>query len=334
MLVSVNGIVQPVVGQQPHWVMFDEVSRHPDLFNPLRGGVVREVDAIVASGPVHDTRVDAARLGKNVLETVGSWWHGEFPRRFPGFPNGAARGIVGMTLWNYLAGLPNDWWSFTEVEDRHGLGQNHMLYVRLPQGDPLIPTDFSIRKFLRRRQALLIHFNTPQSDEERALGFPDDLRNAMSLREVELSFVTIQAGDFGPDPRTISPGEANADGSVGLIVDVAEVGSVVSVSPGDSAGGGFGDPPSQEACAASIDRREFSNEWRIKNYTPRGIFVFEPLLVYVYRPRRADKVVSLSTVLEAFPEERIFSSRQGTFIQYDRITRLRQPVTYDDIIPC
>lgn len=147
MLVSVDGTVQPVVGQQAHWVMFDEVSRHPDLFGPLHDEVIREVDAIVANGPAHDTKIDSARLAKNVLETIGSWWHGEFPRRFPGFPNGAARGLVGMTLWHHLAGRRQDWWSFTEVKDRHGFGQNHMLYVRLQQGDPLIPTDSVLTLF-------------------------------------------------------------------------------------------------------------------------------------------------------------------------------------------
>src|SRR5207245_8313490 len=115
-------------------------SQHPDLFDPLRTGVVREVDAIIARGPAHDTKIDSARLAKNVLEAIGIWWHGEFPRRFPAFPNGAARGLVGMTLWNQLADLPNDWWSFTEVQDQHGLGQNHMLYVLLQQGHPLTPT--------------------------------------------------------------------------------------------------------------------------------------------------------------------------------------------------
>ena len=139
MLVSVVGTVQPLVGQQPHWVMFEEILQHPDLHGPLRDAVIREVDATIANWPARDTNIDSARLGKSVLETIGSWWHGEFPRRFPEFPNGSARGLVGMTLWNHIAGRPQDWWSFTEIEDRHGLSQNHMLYVRLQQGDPLIP---------------------------------------------------------------------------------------------------------------------------------------------------------------------------------------------------
>lgn len=140
MIVSVDGVVQPEVGQRPHWIMFAELQHHPDLFDPLRDRIVREVDAANANWPAHETTIDSSRLGKNVLENIGSWWHGEFPRRFRGFPNGAARGLTGMTLWNHLAHPSQSWWSFTEVEDRHGYGENHMLYVRLRPGDPLIPT--------------------------------------------------------------------------------------------------------------------------------------------------------------------------------------------------
>jgi hypothetical protein len=141
MIVSVDGVVQPAVGQKPHWVMFAELQQHPDLMGLLRDSIVREVDAATANWPARDASIDSSRLGKNVLENIGSWWHGEFPRRFPGFPNGAARGLVGMALWNHLADPSRGWWSFTEVEDRHGYGENHMLYVRLRPRDSVIPVN-------------------------------------------------------------------------------------------------------------------------------------------------------------------------------------------------
>ena len=120
--------------------MFDELRQHPDLFDPFRAGIAREVDTAIARTP-YETAIDSARLGKSVLENIGSWWHGEFPRRFPGFPNGASRGLTGMTLWNYLAAPNRGWWSFSGVEDPHGYGESHMLYVQLRQGDPRIPTE-------------------------------------------------------------------------------------------------------------------------------------------------------------------------------------------------
>ncbi len=51
------------------------------------------------------------------------------------------------------------------------------------------PEEFSIRDFLRQRQALLIHFSTVMGREE--FVFPDDLRNAMTLVDTPLSFSTI-----------------------------------------------------------------------------------------------------------------------------------------------
>ena len=89
---------------------------------------------------------------------------------------------------------------------------------------------FSPRKFLKERNALLVHFNTPMSEHE--TGFPEDIRNAMTLRGVPISFSTIQAGDLGP--CNISPASAaNAGGSVGMVVDILDMGSVVSVGPAD-----------------------------------------------------------------------------------------------------
>jgi hypothetical protein len=139
MIVNLNGRKQEPVGLEPHWIMFTELARDAALFNPLHDQVVSEVNALVATAVRADVSIDSSRLGSRVLESIGSWWHGEFPRRHNDFPNGAARGLTGMVLWNHLATRPDEWWCFTEEEDRHGLGHNHMLYSRLPLGHRLIP---------------------------------------------------------------------------------------------------------------------------------------------------------------------------------------------------
>lgn len=137
MLVSLNGIVQPAICNAPHWTMFTAVIQHPDLYDPLRFRVVQGVGAIVNAQPNAAT-IESPRLGAQVLGDMGSWWHGEFPRRFPNFPNGADRGVFGMVLWNYLAGR-SDWWCFTEQEDSHGYGENSKRYWQLQTGSALIP---------------------------------------------------------------------------------------------------------------------------------------------------------------------------------------------------
>lgn len=112
------------------------LEEHLDLFNPLRDRVVEAVESAVDIQP--NPAIESPRLGAHVLSAIGSWWHGEFPRRFPDFPNGAERGLFGMVLWNYLAER-SDWWCFAEQEDAHGYGENAMRYWRLPAGHPLIP---------------------------------------------------------------------------------------------------------------------------------------------------------------------------------------------------
>lgn len=189
---------------------------------------------------------------------------------------------------------------------------------------------FSIRGFLRQRGALLVHFNTPMSGH--AIGFPEDIRNAMTARDQRLCFSTIQLGDRGPT-QVCASGEASAGGSVGMVVDILDAGSVCSVSPFD--GGAIGPEnggwfPSEDECARSINERTDSNEWFVQNFVPIGIFVFEPALVVV-RARGGEVPISLDQVVEAFPEQRIFSAKE-TFVEWDKSTKSWIPVTYDDIV--
>jgi hypothetical protein len=78
---------------------------------------------------------------------------------------------------------------------------------------------FSVRAFLRQREALLVHFNTPMATKH-PTGFPDAPILARTLPG-PLCFSTIQVGDRDPWQGG-SPGDANAGGSVGMVVDVHE----------------------------------------------------------------------------------------------------------------
>ncbi len=91
------------------------------------------------------------------------------------------------------------------------------------------PEEFSIRDFLRQRQALLIHFSTVMGREE--FVFPDDLRNAMTLVDTPLSFPTILSR--GPYQSDQHPALANAPGSAGIIVDILHNSSVLTVGRSD-----------------------------------------------------------------------------------------------------
>lgn len=129
MIVDLSGKPQPSVGIQPHFAMFTLVASHADLFDPLKAEIVRLVNSSVVANPQQPV-IDSRLAGADALTALSSWWHGEFPRRFPQFPNGSERGLFGMALWNYLATLP-DQWCFRGIEDAHGYGQSAKLYWRL-----------------------------------------------------------------------------------------------------------------------------------------------------------------------------------------------------------
>ena len=138
MIVNPNRKPQNPVGVSPHWEMFEQFRQAADLFGPMQNEITQQVSAIMNSSQPSPT-IDARQLGASVISAMSSWWHGEFPRRFPQFPNGAERGIFGMVLWNHLASQQGVWWCFTEQPDTHGYGQNAMQYWMLQPNDPLIP---------------------------------------------------------------------------------------------------------------------------------------------------------------------------------------------------
>jgi hypothetical protein len=195
---------------------------------------------------------------------------------------------------------------------------------------------FSIRQFLRNKKALLIHFNTPMS--EHPDGFPLDLRNAIGLKGIPLSFSTIQATDKGPSQVPV-PADANSGGSVGLIVDIKDAGSVVTVGPGDDGTKAHvsgnhqsgGSSPTDITCEKSIACRTSTNEWFVQDYIPLGIFTFLP--PRAFWKGNGEGPIELEDVLNAFQSERVFTTISGSFQEWDRDAECWRLVEYDDIVP-
>jgi|EndMetStandDraft_9_1072997.scaffolds.fasta_scaffold258313_1 hypothetical protein len=196
---------------------------------------------------------------------------------------------------------------------------------------------FSIRDFLRAREALLVHFSTLMTNHPE-LEFPNDLRNASALDQVPLSFSTIQAGDIGPyHDGDMNLADANAGGSIGIIVDIPSNDCVVSVgahdsgtsyNSGDMISGGF--HPNAESCARSIDERTTSNEWYVRGFRAIAIFAFDP--IWVRHPEGGDVPLNRDIAFGLFPEYRIFSALNGQFVEFDRGTLKWNPITYDTIM--
>jgi hypothetical protein len=205
--------------------------------------------------------------------------------------------------------------------------------------------NYAIRASLRQRQTLVAHFSTVMATKTRRI-FPYDLLDAMSLRDEPLSFSTVRKGDRF---------RQGAEGSVGIVVSLGEDTVVESVRSGDSASGNLGLSPTRDNVDASIDNRQTSNEWRIKNYMPVGIVILEPVFVrkafvidengtpqeVEYNPQAVidgsqllhEKPISFEEVIEHFKNERIFRVTRKTFLEFDRKSNSWKPLSYDEIIP-
>jgi hypothetical protein len=202
-------------------------------------------------------------------------------------------------------------------------------------------TEFSIRQFLRSRKALLVHFSTTRARRVE-VGFPEDLKRAMTLRGVSLSFSTITLGDV--TPYGYGPG-TGAEGAIGVVVDLQSNSVVDSVSPSgdESAFGednnayGAGVLPTPQSCADSIDKRVTSNEWRIRDYVPIGIYFIPPIVV-----RRVfqvdgkwdyeDELLNRKQAMSHFPDQRFFSHNNWNFFEFHQGGAV-EVIAYDEIMP-
>jgi hypothetical protein len=153
--------------------------------------------------------------------------------------------------------------------------------------------------------------------------FPDDLHNAWTRSDLELSFSTILPGDTF---KQAQGGRGGAEGSVGLLVDLGPetvVRSVHHEDSGSSAVGSLGKPPSRTTCTDSISKRSDSNEWRVSNFRPIGIFILGP--PYYVRQlvdlpdigeTEIEQSVSFPAILSDFPGKRMFSANASGFFEY------------------
>jgi hypothetical protein len=123
-------------------------------------------------------------------------------------------------------------------------------------------------------------------------------------------------------------GERNAYGTVGVILDLRDDQSLATATLGDggSRWSGVGDREfderdlSMEQVEASLGDRAGHNEWGIRNYIARGLFVIEPVEICKladtpFGPTNAVIPYSLAQVRADFPEQRIYSFAQGEIIE-------------------
>lgn len=192
-----------------------------------------------------------------------------------------------------------------------------------------------VRTILRKREALLVHFNTPMTRHD--VGYPQDLHDAFANPQWTMCYSTILKSDTGPTHG--DPSKAAACGSVGIIIDLLPDTSIISVSGLDSGSdgrtecAGLGHHPSVEVCESSIDTRsDGHNEWFLSGGKPIGIFCFIPAAIF--NPGRGERSYAFDAIAKDFPDQRLFSASSGQFEEFDRENLMWESRSYAEILPC
>jgi hypothetical protein len=141
-----------------------------------------------------------------------------------------------------------------------------------------------VHEFLRRRDALIVHFSgAPKGtgiDRGEAHLFPADLRHVVEGHAMGgLSCSVVLPGD------KFHGFDRNATGSIGVVLDLTTKDSLVAVAPTDcgsiedECGKRIVQNETDIATADlehSLNKRANYNEWIIRNYVVRGILAVSP----------------------------------------------------------
>ena len=186
---------------------------------------------------------------------------------------------------------------------------------------------FSVRNFLKSRNALLVHFSTPMTQHD--FLFPGDLINAINLRDTALAFSTILASDKGAHPYHVNKLEkSNAGGCIGILVDISGNHCVHSVSFLDS--GSYSDPNTKTRQSSGISPTLSNCKNSFEPIYVRGEASFN--LGNGPENTIVEQLISLEHALEHFPKYRFFTANSGQFQEYSRSGGRWQEVGYSSII--
>lgn len=189
-----------------------------------------------------------------------------------------------------------------------------------------------IHDLLRHHNALIVHFSgVPKGVGLGKKEFPCDLRDAINgSAAFHLSCSII----LPPDRFSLFGETPPATGMIGIILDISSPDSITYVSHTD--GGSYYDQegtkhPIQDVtaanCKASIVGRIGYNEWAVRNYLVRGIFVFpqEPMLVW-----KDGRQQECPNVWEEFGDLPIITYQNGDLFHF-KADRTFSPISHADL---
>jgi hypothetical protein len=186
------------------------------------------------------------------------------------------------------------------------------------------PSVAQIHGVLRRRNGLIVHFSGAPPSGSTSIRYPADLRTVIAGAAMSgLSCSVVMPGDV-----FTGTGERNAYGTIGTILDLTSEQSLATATRGDAGSIWYGQGDRQfdehdltiEQVEATLCNRDGHNEWGIRNYTVRGLFVIEPveickLVEDEFGSSNAIIPYSLNQVRADFPEQRIYSFLHGDIVE-------------------
>lgn len=148
--------------------------------------------------------------------------------------------------------------------------------------------------------------------------------------------MTVEASDT--PPSLMDPGKATACGHVGIVLHLASQTTVDGVSDTDGGSNGrsgergFAEDANPASCKVALNRRGGHNEWVVSSAQAVGLFVFHQHPMAFMTARGGEVPITSQTVINDFPEHRIFTIGDARFWEWSRISQAWIPVEYDSII--
>ena len=154
------------------------------------------------------------------------------------------------------------------------------------------PPLHEVHAFLRRHNALIVHFSGAPGAGSTPIRYPADLQNVIAGRAMSgLSCSVVMPHDL-----FTGTGERNAYGTIGVILDLQHDQSLATATRGDGGSHWNGQGHRQfderdlttDDLERSITGRTGHNEWGIRNYIVRGVFVIHPIEIWGVVHQSAD----------------------------------------------
>jgi hypothetical protein len=175
------------------------------------------------------------------------------------------------------------------------------------------PTLGEIHSILRSKLGLIVHFSGTPPAGNTPIRYPDDLRNVIAGGAQD----GVPCSVVMPRDIFTGAGERNSFGTIGVILDLLSDQSLATATryDGGSIWNGSGPREFDERdltiaeVEATLGERDGHNEWGIRHYLVRGLFLIEPIEISRYHPDFGDVVCPYTQekVRADFPGQRIYS---------------------------